>query len=79
LRPVTYDIPTYRFRGCRVFTNKPPCGPKRGHGTTQPRYAFECQLDKIATELGLDPIEFRLRITPKETISPWPDARPSLA
>jgi CO/xanthine dehydrogenase Mo-binding subunit len=45
-----------------VYTNKPPCGPKRGHGTTQPRYAFECQLDKIATDLGLDPIEYRLGI-----------------
>src|SRR5204863_8813125 len=31
-------------------------------GTTQPRYAFECQLDKIATDLGLDPIEYRLRV-----------------
>ncbi len=35
LQTVTYDIPRYRFRGCRVFTNKPPCGPKRGHGTPQ--------------------------------------------
>ncbi|MDP9283094.1 MAG: molybdopterin-dependent oxidoreductase, partial [Chloroflexota bacterium] len=52
----------YKFDGVRVYTNKPPCGPKRGHGTTQPRYAFECQLDKIATELGLDPIEYRLRV-----------------
>src|SRR6266704_2487450 len=33
LQTVTYDIPAYRFEGCRVFTNKPPCGPKRGHGT----------------------------------------------
>jgi CO/xanthine dehydrogenase Mo-binding subunit len=30
LQTVTYHIPTYEFRGCRVFTNKPPCGPKRG-------------------------------------------------
>ena len=35
LQTVTYHIPRYRFRGCRVFTNKPPCGPKRGHGTPQ--------------------------------------------
>lgn len=61
LMTVTYRIPVYKFDGVRVYTNKPPCGPKRGHGTTQPRYAFECQLDKIATELGLDPIEYRLR------------------
>ena len=30
-------------RARRVFTNKPPCGPKRGHGTPQPRFALECQ------------------------------------
>src|ERR671931_225670 len=59
---VTYRIPAYKFDGVRVYTNKPPCGPKRGHGTTQPRYGFECQLDKIAQDLGLDPIEYRLRI-----------------
>src|SRR2546429_4165292 len=62
LMTVTYRIPAYKFDGVRVYTNKPPCGPKRGHGTTQPRYAFECQLDKIATDLGLDPIEYRLRV-----------------
>jgi 4-hydroxybenzoyl-CoA reductase subunit alpha len=62
LLTVTYRVPAYKFDGVRVYTNKPPCGPKRGHGTTQPRYAFECQLDKIATDLGFDPIEYRLRI-----------------
>ncbi|TMC28447.1 MAG: aldehyde oxidase [Chloroflexi bacterium] len=62
LLTVTYRVPAYKFDGVRVYTNKPPCGPKRGHGTTQPRYAFECQLDKIAMDLGLDPIEYRLRI-----------------
>ena len=51
LQTVTYDIPRYRFRGCRVFTNKPPCGPKRGHGTPQSRFGQEVQLDKIAEHL----------------------------
>ena len=55
LQTVTYDIPAYRFEGCRVFTNKPPCGPKRGHGTPQPRFALELHLEKIAHDLGLDP------------------------
>jgi len=59
LQTVTYRVPTYRFDGARVFTNKPPCGPKRGHGTPQPRYALEVQLDKIACDLGLDPAEMR--------------------
>ncbi len=60
-QPVTYRIPHYRFQGVRVFTNKPPCGPKRGHGTPQARCALEVHLDKLAEELGLDPVELRLR------------------
>ncbi|PYS78675.1 MAG: aldehyde oxidase, partial [Acidobacteria bacterium] len=59
LQTVTYEVPRYKFDGLRVFTNKPPCGPKRGHGTPQPRYALEVQLDKIAEELSLDPAEMR--------------------
>ncbi len=59
LQTVTYRMPAYRFDGARVFTNKPPCGPKRGHGTPQPRYALEVHLDKIACDLGLDPAEMR--------------------
>lgn len=54
-----YDFPTYRFDSTRVFTNKPPCGPKRGHGSVQPRFAFEVQLDEIACTLGIDPIAIR--------------------
>jgi len=61
LQTVTYRIPRYRFRGGRVFTNKPPCGPKRGHGTPQPRFGQEVQLDKIAVALGRDPAELRLQ------------------
>ena len=62
LQTVTYHIPTYHFQGCRVFTNKPPCGPKRGHGTPQSRFGQEIQLDKIAERLSLDPADMRLRI-----------------
>ena len=62
LQTVTYHIPTYHFQGCRVFTNKPPCGPKRGHGTPQSRFGQEIQLDKIAEKLQLDPAQYRLRI-----------------
>ena len=59
LQTVTYDVPRYKFQGLRAFTNKPPCGPKRGHGTPQPRYALEVQIDKIAEQLGLDPAAMR--------------------
>jgi 4-hydroxybenzoyl-CoA reductase alpha subunit len=62
LQTTTYHIPRYRFEGCRTFTNKPPCGPKRGHGTVQPRFGQEVQLDKIAEKLKLDPADLRLHI-----------------
>jgi 4-hydroxybenzoyl-CoA reductase alpha subunit len=61
LQTVTYEVPRYKFEGLRVFTNKPPCGPKRGHGTPQPRFALEAQIDKIAETLKLDPVEMRRR------------------
>ncbi len=61
LQTVTYHVPRFRFRACRTFTNKPPCGPKRGHGTPQPRFAQEVQLDKIAVALGKDPADLRLQ------------------
>ncbi|HEY5838539.1 MAG TPA: molybdopterin cofactor-binding domain-containing protein, partial [Pyrinomonadaceae bacterium] len=59
LQTVTYEVPRYKFQGARVFTNKPPCGPKRGHGTPQPRYGLEVHLDKIAEQLNLDPVDIR--------------------
>ena len=61
LQTVTYNVPRYHFQGARAFTNKAPCGPKRGHGTPQPRFAIEVHLDKIAEQLNLDPAELRLR------------------
>jgi 4-hydroxybenzoyl-CoA reductase alpha subunit len=56
-----YAMPAYRFDSTRVYTNKPACGPKRGHGSVQPRFAFEVQLDKLAERVGLDPMELRRR------------------
>ncbi|HEV8241463.1 MAG TPA: molybdopterin cofactor-binding domain-containing protein, partial [Thermoanaerobaculia bacterium] len=73
LQTVTYDLPRYRFDGVRTFTNKPPCGPKRGHGTPQPRFGFEVHLDKAARRLGIDAAELRLRILaePHSTTANW--------
>ena len=65
LTPVTYHLPRFKFEACRVFTNKPACGPKRGHGTPQPRFGQEVQLDKIAEKLEMDPAELRLGIATK--------------
>ncbi|UCC74865.1 MAG: molybdopterin-dependent oxidoreductase [Gemmatimonadota bacterium] len=54
-----YAMESYRFDSTRVYTNKPCCGPKRGHGSVQPRFAIEVQLDRLAEALGVDPIELR--------------------
>jgi 4-hydroxybenzoyl-CoA reductase alpha subunit len=73
LQTVTYELPRYKFEAARVFTNKPPCGPKRGHGTPQPRFGQEIQLDKIAEKLGLDPAELRLGmiVKPNSLTANW--------
>jgi 4-hydroxybenzoyl-CoA reductase alpha subunit len=73
LTPVTYELPRFKFEACRVFTNKPACGPKRGHGTPQGRFGQEVQLDKIATRLGLDPAEMRLKMVtqPDSLTASW--------
>ena len=60
LQTVTYHLPSYKFEAVRAFTNKPACGPKRGHGTPQPRFGWEVQLDKIAVALGRNPADLRL-------------------
>ena len=54
-----YDIPAVKYDGCRVYTNTPPCGAMRGHGSVDARHAFECLLDTMAAELGLDPFAVR--------------------
>ncbi|MBA2448182.1 MAG: molybdopterin-dependent oxidoreductase [Chloroflexi bacterium] len=59
LQTVCDAIPAYRWQGVRVLTNKPPCGPKRGHGTPQPRFALECHFDAVAERLGMPVLELR--------------------
>ena len=73
LQTVTYHVPRYKFQGARAFTSKPPCGPKRGHGTPQPRFALEVHLDKIAEQLGIDPAELRLKhlVPPNSLTANW--------
>jgi 4-hydroxybenzoyl-CoA reductase alpha subunit len=61
LLPGPVNFPRYRFKASRVYTNKPCCGPKRGHGSVQPRFAFECAMDEMAERIGMDPIELRRR------------------
>ncbi len=54
-----YRIENVRFRGRRVYTNKPTCGAMRGLGGVQPRFAMESLLDQIAADLGMDPYELK--------------------
>lgn len=54
-----YDIPAIKYDGYRVYANLPPCGAMRGHGGVNTRHAFECLLDRMARELGLDPFVVR--------------------
>ncbi len=56
-----YRLAHMKYDGYRVYTNKPACGAQRGHGGVAARAAWEQQLDAIAEELGMDPIEFRLK------------------
>ncbi len=58
---VPYRIPNYRYNGRLIYTNKPVGGAMRGHGAPPPFFALESQLDLIADELGIDPVELRLK------------------
>lgn len=54
-----YQLPACRYFGLRVYTNTPPNGAMRGHGSVDVRHAFESMLDTMAQTLGLDPFEVR--------------------
>ncbi|MEM3112296.1 MAG: xanthine dehydrogenase family protein molybdopterin-binding subunit [Candidatus Anstonellales archaeon] len=55
-----YKIPNIRFRGRRVYTNKPTCGAQRGLAGVQVRMAIESLLDEAAEQLGISPYEIRI-------------------
>jgi CO/xanthine dehydrogenase Mo-binding subunit len=56
-----YRIPNMKYNGYSVYTNNPIRSPQRGHGAPQMRFAVESQLDMIADELGISPIDIRLK------------------
>jgi 4-hydroxybenzoyl-CoA reductase subunit alpha len=58
---VPYRLPNLKYEGYAVYTNNPVRAPQRGHGAPQLRFAVESQLDMIAEELGIDPLEIRLK------------------
>jgi len=56
-----YRYPSYRFLGQHVYTNKPPASAMRGFGAPQSLFASESQMNMAAEELGIDPIDIRLK------------------
>ena len=54
-----YKVQNVRFRGRRIYTNKPACGAMRGLGGMQPRFALETMLDEIALKIGMSPYELK--------------------
>ncbi len=56
-----YRIPNALVECDAVYTNKPPSAPYRGLPTTQHTMAYESQLDRIARDLCIDPVEIRMR------------------
>jgi CO/xanthine dehydrogenase Mo-binding subunit len=55
-----YRVDNALIESLCVYTNNPPCGAMRGFGAVQVCFAHEAQMDKLAAELGIDPIELRL-------------------
>ena len=58
---IPYRVPNIRYEALRVYTNNGFCGALRGHTIPQLCFARDSQLEMIAAELGVDPLEIRLR------------------
>jgi CO/xanthine dehydrogenase Mo-binding subunit len=55
-----YAVDNALIESLCVYTNNPPCGAMRGFGAVQGCFAHEAQMDRLAAELDIDPIELRL-------------------
>ncbi len=55
-----YRVDNALIESTAVYTNNPPCGAMRGFGAVQTCFAAEAQMDRLAAELGIDPVELRL-------------------
>jgi CO/xanthine dehydrogenase Mo-binding subunit len=56
-----YCVPNVHIDSYCVYTNHPIGGPMRGFGMAEIHFALEQQIDRMACEMGLDPVEVRLR------------------
>src|SRR3954451_19206654 len=66
-----YVVPHVHVDCYGASTNTPPCGAMRGFGSVQTAFAYESQMDALAAELGMDPVELRCRNAMEEG-SPTP-------
>jgi CO/xanthine dehydrogenase Mo-binding subunit len=55
-----YKVDNALIESTCVYTNNPPCGAMRGFGAVQSCFAHEAQMDRLAAELAIDPVELRL-------------------
>ncbi len=55
-----YRVDNALVESTAVYTNNPPCGAMRGFGAVQTCFAAEAQMDLLAAELAIDPVELRL-------------------
>ncbi len=55
-----YEAPHVEIDAYGVYTNNPPCGAMRGFGAVQACFGYESQMDKLATALGMDPLQLRI-------------------
>jgi xanthine dehydrogenase molybdenum-binding subunit len=53
------SVPNAKVVTHAMYTNNVPCGAFRGFGVTQSTFAMESQLDELAKELGISPLEIR--------------------
>src|SRR5579884_3497045 len=65
-----YSVDNALIESTAVYTNNPPCGAMRGFGAVQTCFAAEAQMDRLASELGIDPVELRLlnALAPGDTL-----------
>lgn len=56
-----HKTPNIRFRATPVYTNTPIAGAMRGFGSPQEFFAQQCQLNRIAKDLGMDIIQLQLK------------------
>lgn len=61
-----YYFPNVRIDSRAIYTNNLPGGAFRGFGGPQGAFAAECQMNKLADKLGIDPVELRIRNLLKE-------------